>query len=167
VNETGRGGWITATKYLAESPGNWSEEEIKNLLDASEEAVKESLEDQNMRGRVLRKKRSVGLVPTSEASIPREALDETVLRCQSKLSMMNNGLGPNMPYCAFNGGRDVWVDAGNKRVGVQILGSYLGVDGNDILHIGMYPGPSSSATHGSNHIVLIEFPKHFASQKYR
>jgi IMP and pyridine-specific 5'-nucleotidase len=136
VQETGPGGWITATKHLSESPGNWSDDEIKTVLDAAEEAVTESMNDQNLRGLVLRKYRSIGLVPQSGQEIPREAMDETVLRCQSKLSMMNQGSGINLPFCAFNGGRDVWVDVGNKKVGVQILGSYLGFESSEILHIG-------------------------------
>lgn len=140
VKEFGRGGWKTATKHLEESPANWSENEINSLLDVAERTVKESIIDLNIRGRIIRKLRSVGLVPVSSSSnhhfIPREALDETVLRCQTNISAMNDGTGPNLPFCAFNGGRDVWVDVGNKRVGVQVLGSYLGVEGKDILHIG-------------------------------
>lgn len=127
---------MTASKYLPDSPGNWSEEEIQTLLDESETAVTESLSDLKIRGRVIRKRRAIGLVPDSGITIPREALDETVLRCQSKLSKMNQGVGSNLPFCAFNGGRDVWVDVGNKKVGVQVLGAYLGVDASDILHIG-------------------------------
>jgi hypothetical protein len=50
--------------------------------------------------------------------------------------MMNNGTGPHIPFCAFNGGRDVWVDVGNKRVGVEVLGAYMGVDAKEVLHIG-------------------------------
>jgi IMP and pyridine-specific 5'-nucleotidase len=76
------------------------------------------------------------LVPTSDQQIPRESLDETVLRCQAELQKMNKGAGPSIPFCVFNGGRDVWVDVGNKRVGVEILASYMGVDPVDILHIG-------------------------------
>jgi len=136
VREAGRGGWMTATKYLPDSPANWSEEELAALLDTAHEAVKESLEEQNIRGRIIRKKRSVGLVPSAGATIPREALDETVLRSQKKVSAMNGGSGPNLPFCAFNGGSDAWVDVGNKRVAVQVLSSYLGVDPHEILHIG-------------------------------
>jgi IMP and pyridine-specific 5'-nucleotidase len=136
VRETGPGGWITATKYLPDSPANWSEEELNALLDTAQEAVKNSMEDQNIRGRVLRKKRSVGLVPTSGTTIPREALDETVLRCIMKLSAMNGNAGPNLPFCSFNGGTDAWVDVGNKRVAVEVLSSYLGVNSAEILHIG-------------------------------
>lgn len=137
VKENGPGGWITATKYLKESPGNWLQDEIDSLLDASEDAVRESVKDQCIRGQVIRKKRSVGLVPIAgQGEIPREALDETVLRCQAKLSTLNEGSGFDLPFCAFNGGRDVWVDVGNKKVGVKVLGSYLGVEDKDILHIG-------------------------------
>lgn len=136
VKETGPGGWITATKYLPESPGNWSEDEIKSLLDISEQAVTESMHDQNLKGIVIRKKRAIGLVPKPGEEMSREALDETVLRCQSKLSLLHQGAGINLPFCAFNGGRDVWVDVGNKKVGVQVLGAYLGVNPSDTLHIG-------------------------------
>jgi len=136
VKETGRGGWMTATKYIRDSPANWGETELKTLLDSAYDAVAESVEDQNIRGKIIRKKRSVGLVPAGGATIPREALDETVLRCQTKLSALNSGAGLNLPFCAFNGGSDVWVDVGNKRVAVEVLSSYLGIDPHEILHIG-------------------------------
>ena len=51
-----------------------------------------------------------------------------VLRAHEKLHQMNNGCGPSIPYCAFNGGSDAWVDVGNKRVGVQVLQAYLGIE---------------------------------------
>jgi IMP and pyridine-specific 5'-nucleotidase len=136
VKETGRGGWLTATKFIQDSPGNWSESDVQDLLDVAEAAATESLQDQAMRPRVIRKKRSVGLVPNPDQQMTREALDETVLRCQGQLQTMHNGLGPRIPFCAFNGGRDVWVDVGNKRVGVEVLGAYMGVDPKETLHIG-------------------------------
>jgi IMP and pyridine-specific 5'-nucleotidase len=137
VNEIGRGGWMTATKHIPHSPANWSEVELTVLLDAAYAALEESAIDQNIQGRIIRKKRSVGLVPSSGTSgISREALDESVLRCQAKLSTLNDGAGSNLPFCAFNGGSDVWVDIGNKRVAVEVLSSYLGIDAHEILHIG-------------------------------
>jgi IMP and pyridine-specific 5'-nucleotidase len=136
VPEKGPGGWITCTNYLPEAPGNWSEEEIANVLNVAQEAVSTSLKDQNLRASVIRKKRSIGLIPDANRVIPREALDETVLRCQSQIAKMHDGRGPDLPFCAFNGGRDVWVDVGNKRVGVQILESYLGIAPAETLHIG-------------------------------
>lgn len=132
VKEDGPGGWINSTKYLVDCPGNWDENAITSLLDKAERSFQTSLLDLNVRGSVIRKKRSVGLIPKADAKIPREALDETVLRVQTELEEAK----VTLPFCAFNGGRDTWVDVGNKRVGVQVLQSYLGISCEETLHIG-------------------------------
>jgi IMP and pyridine-specific 5'-nucleotidase len=36
----------------------------------------------------------------------------------------------------FNGGRDVWVDIGNKLIGVQTLQKLLATEPNTTLHVG-------------------------------
>jgi IMP and pyridine-specific 5'-nucleotidase len=136
VKEVGPGGWITATQHIKDAPGNWKDEAIQELLDISEQCFRSTLEELNLRGLVIRKKRSVGLVPTSVASMTRESLDESVLRVQESIFKMNSGLGPVPPFCAFNGGRDAWVDVGNKRVGVVVLCAYLGIPPKAALHIG-------------------------------
>lgn len=139
VKEFGPGGWKTATKFIPDSPGNWDEESIQSLLDASETSVHSCIQDLNIRGRVIRKKRSVGLVPNPDCDIPREALDETVLRVHEVLNeraSSRSSAPKQLPFCAFNGGRDVWIDVGNKRVGVDILGSYLGIDYRETIHVG-------------------------------
>jgi IMP and pyridine-specific 5'-nucleotidase len=132
VREDGPGGWVNSTKYLPECPGNWNESEINSILDKAEACFLTSSVDQSMRATIIRKKRSVGLVPKVDEKIPREALDETVLRIQTELEEAKVSL----PFCAFNGGRDAWVDVGNKRVGVQVLQSYLGIPAEETLHIG-------------------------------
>merc|ERR1719297_382135 len=100
---------MTSTRYLGlDSPANWPEADITGMLDLAEKSLKTSIEDQNLRARFIRKKRSVGLVPSGgEAPIPREALDETVLRVQDDLEKMmrSTRTGTRLPYCAFNGGR--------------------------------------------------------------
>ncbi|KAL7579916.1 hypothetical protein ACA910_004919 [Epithemia clementina (nom. ined.)] len=136
VREVGPGGWMTATQYLPDSPGNWEESKITALLDVVEKKANAVLKDLCLRGRVIRKKRAVGLVPNPDSEITRESLDEAVLSYQEELHAMNGGAGPGLPYCAFNGGTDAWVDVGNKRVGVQILQSYLGIQQAETLHIG-------------------------------
>ena len=141
VKELGPGGWMTATRHtIPESPGAWKDSDVSALLDIAENTLRQSSEDQRLRSRVIRKKRGVGLVPQPRTYIPREALDETVLRVQECLRAANvRGL----PYCAFNGGKDCWVDVGNKKVAVQVLQCYLGLDhpaddqtSNSTLHIG-------------------------------
>ena len=123
---------MVSTKYFSEAPGNWPEDEITNVLDRAEASFQSSLTEQNMRARIIRKKRSVGLIPKEDVKIPREALDEAVLRIQTELDAAK----VRLPFCAFNGGRDAWVDVGNKRVGVQVLQSYLGIPPEETLHIG-------------------------------
>lgn len=133
VKEYGPGGWMTATKFIEEAPGNWDENEVKLLLDLAEASIEDSVNTLRLRGRVIRKRRSVGLIPTSKQSIPREALDESVLTAKE---MLHGRADINLPFCAFNGGSDVWVDVGNKRVGVHILSAYLGMPKEETLHIG-------------------------------
>ncbi|GAX19887.1 hypothetical protein FisN_1Lh646 [Fistulifera solaris] len=139
VPEQGPNGWLTATQSLKDSPANWSEQDISNLLDSAFATVEYTISELNLKARAIRKKRSVGLVPLEpgkQTEISRESLDETVLRSHEALRKMRNGEGPGLPYCAFNGGTDAWVDVGNKRVGVQILQSYLGITPERSLHIG-------------------------------
>jgi IMP and pyridine-specific 5'-nucleotidase len=136
VREHGPGGWYTSTKHLSDGPSNWAESKVDSLLDVADNTFQHVVEELNLRGRVIRKSRSVGLVPEPGQEITRESLDETVLRVHEKIHMLNNGTGPGLPYCAFNGGTDAWVDVGNKRVGVQVLQSFLGVAPEKTLHIG-------------------------------
>jgi IMP and pyridine-specific 5'-nucleotidase len=136
VKQSGPGGWSTSTKYLLDSPGNWSDDEIKRLLDGSQETFQQAMEELKLKGRIIRKHRSVGLVPLPGAEMTRESLDEAVLRVHEKLHHMNGVSGPGIPFCAFNGGTDAWVDCGSKRVGVQILQCYLGIEPAETLHIG-------------------------------
>jgi len=137
VREFGPGGWLNSTKYISETPANWDENAVKDLLDIAEDIFQSSIKEQNLRARFIRKKRAVGLIPKPHEQIPREALDETVLRVQAALDAHGKKTpGLTLPFCAFNGGRDAWVDVGNKRVGVQILQSYLGHPVKETLHIG-------------------------------
>jgi IMP and pyridine-specific 5'-nucleotidase len=100
VKEAGPGGWMTSTKYLKESPGNWNDDNITKLLDVAEQSLSQAQSELNMRGRVLWKKRSVSLIPLSMTSlIPREALDEAVLRVQSELGCE---LQLSLLFCPFN-----------------------------------------------------------------
>jgi len=138
VNEHGVGGWMSSTKYLPETPSNWPEDDIKTLLDIVEESLTHSISDLKLRARILRKKRAIGLIPIKlNDQLPREGLDEVVLRVQTTLTSKDNANRVNhLPFCAFNGGNDVFVDVGNKRVGVQILQSFCDINVEETLHIG-------------------------------
>ena len=73
-------------------------------------------------------------VPVGHGSLKlkREALDEVVLRVMHL--MRANDV--KLPYCAFNGGRDAWFDIGDKAVGVASLKSWLGLESEQVIHVG-------------------------------
>jgi len=53
-------------------------------------------------------------------------------------------LHSRFPYS--NGGSDAWVDVGNKRVGVQVLQSYLGIAAEVRLILSSFPSLVSAIT---------------------
>ncbi len=63
-----------------------------------------------------------------------EALNEIVLRALDALRAASPAI--TLPYCVFNGGRDAWVDIGNKSVGSSSLQHFFGFAASDCLHVG-------------------------------
>lgn len=116
--------------------------DVPTLLDTAEESLRDSVEQLKMRAVILRKDRAVGIISGGEKSkskpghgstlLRRESLDEACLRVLDALRQKDLDL----PYCAFNGGQDVWVDVGNKRVGVQGLQRKFAINPEACLHIG-------------------------------
>ena len=66
---------------------------------------------------VVRKERAVGVVP--QAPTVYEVLEEIVITVQAQL------VDASLPFCAFNGGADVFVDVGNKSLGLEALMKHL------------------------------------------
>lgn len=66
--------------------------------------------------------------------LKREALDELVLRVMESIRTAQPPI--DLPFCVFNGGRDAWLDVGNKKIGVEALQSFLGLNNHNCLHVG-------------------------------
>ncbi|KAL7271345.1 IMP 5'-nucleotidase [Rhizina undulata] len=115
---------------------DWSEEDIQQLLDIAETALRDSVTTMKLKADIMRKERAVGIIPAvSEHKFEREQLEEAVLAVQKTLELSN--VGRRLPFCAFNGGNDVFVDIGDKRLGVLCCQRFFGnVEGNHTLHIG-------------------------------
>ncbi|OQO10641.1 hypothetical protein B0A48_03939 [Cryoendolithus antarcticus] len=113
----------------------WSESNIIELLDAAEAALQDCISTLRMPVAVLRKERAVGIFPSKGTRLAREQLEETVLVTQRTLDM--HPAGKKIPWCAFNGGNDVFVDIGNKKWGVMACQRYFGgIEGSRSLHVG-------------------------------
>lgn len=131
----------------APKPISWPKDKVTAFLDAAEESFRKSRDELRLRARVLRKVTSVGMIPGGDdmvAEVPNghgslkikaEALDEVVLRAMEVIREMDPELQA-LPYCAFNGGRDCWVDVGTKGVAVEALQAYFNLPKGSCLHVG-------------------------------
>jgi IMP and pyridine-specific 5'-nucleotidase len=135
-----------AEELAGPKPAKWPEEEITQMLDIAEGVMKEAIEQMQLRAKVLRKERAIGVFPGGDAmaavfpkghgskKLKQEALDEIVLRILEGLRVAKPRV--TLPYCVFNGGRDAWLDIGNKRVGVAALQAFLHLAPAESLHVG-------------------------------
>lgn len=57
--------------------------------------------------------------------------------CANLISQEVSAVGRRIPFCAFNGGNDVFVDIGDKSFGVRVCQKFFqGIDGGKTLHVG-------------------------------
>lgn len=115
---------------------NCSQEDVESLLDCAQKNLKECMDSMKLDCKLIRKSRAVGVLPITKDKCRREQLDECVLSTQACLSEKTKMLQRNVPFCAFNGGSDVWVDIGNKSIGVDMLLKYLSINPSKSLHVG-------------------------------
>eukprot|EP00741_Cyanophora_paradoxa_P000889 tig00000448_g859.t1 len=132
-----------------------SQESIQKLLDTAHDTLLERKEALDLDVQVIRKSRAVGIIPQPGIQLPREQLDEIVLGVQHDCSSLG------VPFCAFNGGRDVWVDVGNKHIGVAALQQWLHCPKHATLHIGdQFLGTGNDiSTRQTSCTVWISSPK--------
>ncbi|KFH47030.1 IMP-specific 5'-nucleotidase-like protein [Hapsidospora chrysogenum ATCC 11550] len=161
---------VPRERWLTPEMATWSEADITALLDVAEAALRDCVRTMNLPATILRKDRAVGIVPRDpEVRIARESLEETVLVVQRILEAsalgfvansttnttspnssssnthrraVSNTTRPKVPFCAFNGGRDVFVDIGDKSWGVTVCQQWFGagpgrsIKGENTLHVG-------------------------------
>lgn len=131
--------YIERSEWLLPEMRSWTEEDIQALLDVAENALRECITNMDLSAEILRKERAVGIIPSTTAAnarkFTREQLEETVLVTQQVVELSPSA--KRLPFCAFNGGSDVFVDIGDKGWGVLACQRYLGgIQGSKTLHIG-------------------------------
>ncbi|KAH8689975.1 putative IMP-specific 5'-nucleotidase [Talaromyces proteolyticus] len=127
--------YVSRSEWLLDEMRAWKEDDITELLDIAEASLNECVSNLKLPAAVLRKERAVGIFPLEGQKMHREQLEETVLVVQSMLA--RSDVGNRLPFCAFNGGNDVFVDIGDKAWGVRVCQRYFGgVDPSMTLHVG-------------------------------
>jgi IMP and pyridine-specific 5'-nucleotidase len=108
-------------RWLTPEMKAWSDHDIASLLDVAEAALRDCITNLRLPAVLMRKDRAVGIVPNDpNIRICRESLEETVLVVQRTLELSVVGRSRRVPFCAFNGGHDVFVDIGDKSWGVAV-----------------------------------------------
>jgi IMP and pyridine-specific 5'-nucleotidase len=113
----------------------WDHGEVARLLDAAQACMEATARDLQLDVTLIRKDRAVGVIAASPAASTRlsyEVLEEIALAVQHALREM----GTPVPHCAFNGGRDCFVDIGNKALGITTLQGLLGIRPEECVHVG-------------------------------
>ncbi|SOV79151.1 haloacid dehalogenase hydrolase, putative [Plasmodium sp. gorilla clade G3] len=116
---------------------------VQEILNISENCLEKVIRDFGLCAQIQRKEKSIGLVPNKIPSlnikneqknymIKYEVLEEAVIRIKKEI--IKNKI--TAPYCAFNGGQDLWVDVGNKAEGLLILQKLLKIQKKKCCHIG-------------------------------
>ncbi|KAI4238569.1 MAG: hypothetical protein LQ349_001023 [Xanthoria aureola] len=130
--------YVPRKTWMLDEMRSWQEEDIQSLLDLAEGALRECIGSMQLSAQILRKDRAVGIIPVPIPGKPkfnREQLEEIVLVTQHILDLSTPG--KKVPFCAFNGGNDVFVDIGDKSYGVLSCQRYLGgIEGSKTLHVG-------------------------------
>ena len=130
--------YVERSEWLLPEMQKWAEEDIEALLDVAEKALRECISGLQLSAEIVRKERAVGIIPSSVPNsrrFTREQLEETVLVTQQTVEM--SPAARKLPFCAFNGGNDVFVDIGDKGWGVLACQRYLGgIEGSKTLHVG-------------------------------
>ncbi|BFZ61210.1 IMP 5'-nucleotidase [Saitoella coloradoensis] len=127
--------WVDEEEWQLDVMKALKDEDIHQFLDIAETVLRECIDMMRLPATILRKGKAVGMNPTPGKTLSREQLEEVVLAVQRTLMFAE--VSQRIPFCAFNGGADVWVDIGDKRLGVVSLQNWLGgIHGRCTLHVG-------------------------------
>ncbi|RAO72453.1 uncharacterized protein BHQ10_008465 [Talaromyces amestolkiae] len=127
--------YVPRSEWMLDEMHAWDDKNIDELLDVAEASLRECVSNLSLPAMVLRKERAVGIYPTKGHKMHREQLEETVLVVQNMVE--RSEVGKKLPFCAFNGGNDVFIDIGDKSWGVRACQRYFGgIDRSMTLHVG-------------------------------
>ena len=161
---------VPSDQWLLPNMIKWDINKIEHIMASTEHHMKHLRLKFNIQDKttIIRKERSVGIIPNPGEKILREHLEELVISCsdrvaevlstlyneprrrsvvgsQSNTTSASVGYSENeIKVCAFNGGSDVWVDIGDKSLGVESLQVYLC---KDVKHHQICPIQKSESLH--------------------
>ena len=136
--------YVHRREWILETMKHWTEPAIKELLDDGQAAFESCIRTLRLQARVLRKDRAVGIYAAEQSKkLSREQLEETVLMVQQVIESSITTIQSDrvsyadIPFTVFNGGADVFLDIGDKSLGVQACQKWFGgIAPSSTLHVG-------------------------------
>ena len=132
--------YVHRREWILETMQDWNEPAMQKMLDVAEGAFHTCIKTLKLKAKVLRKERAVGIYAADQSvKLTREQLEETVLVVQQVVeSSLEQGPGhADIPFTVFNGGADVFMDIGDKSLGVQACQRWFGgISPAGTLHVG-------------------------------
>jgi IMP and pyridine-specific 5'-nucleotidase len=119
--------FVPDVEWKSKEMAAWREDDIQRMLSDAEALLLEGAARLRLDVSVIRKDRAVGVVPRGATIY--EVLEDLAITVQ-------NQLDSPLPFCAFNGGNDVFVDVGNKSLGLEALMAHLKVAPHEVVHVG-------------------------------
>ncbi len=114
----------------------WDEADVRAFLDKAADSLVTLCKRFQLEVTTVKKKYATGVlyVGNENPSVPL-FLDEIAFEIRDYLQSefspsglrLSSGQTGSLPFCTFNGGRDVFVDVGSKAVGIRSLQKYLGL----------------------------------------
>lgn len=144
--------FVPDKEWKSEFMMSWTQKDMQRLLSDAEALLLEGATRLRLSVDVLRKERAVGVIPKTPTIY--EVLEDLAITVQARLEAP-------LPFCAFNGGNDVFVDVGNKSLGIEALMSYLGFSPAQVLHVGdrFTDSGNDSATRDCCSILWVANPE--------
>lgn len=139
---------------------SWDGGHVEALLDEAEKLLRDGAARLKLPVQVIRKEHSVGVVPS--AATIYEVLEEIALSTAAQLNA--TAAGEALPFCAFNGGNDVFVDIGNKSLGLEALMQYLKLQVPNQLatpQAGDNSSPNTAATGEQPRVIVLHVGDRF------
>ena len=132
--------YIHRREWILDTMKNWDEPAMQALLDEAQSAFESCIRTLRLQAKVLRKERAVGIYAADQSKkLTREQLEETVLVVQQVLetSIDTGASYGHIPFTVFNGGADVFLDIGDKSLGVKACQKWFGgIPPSSTLHVG-------------------------------
>eukprot|EP00899_Mesostigma_viride_P019895 jgi/Mesvir1/27907/Mv03421-RA.1 len=153
---TQRLAFVEDDQWKPDAMATWQQTEVEKMLDEAETTMTSAAARLHLRANVIRKERSVGIIPETETTY--EVLEDIALSVQMQM------VDAPLPFCAFNGGSDVFVDIGNKSLGLSALMQYVNVQASQMLHVGdrFTVSGNDNATRGICSILWVASPEETA-----